>query len=100
MATMTKSETVQGTEQAIPAVMDAVVLRGFGGPEVLELTKVPTPEPRPHHLLIKVNAAGLNRFDHYIRQGEIAPELPWPHVLGADASGEVAASLLCLLVAH
>ena len=91
MATMTKNETVLGTEQSIVGVMKAVVIRGFGGPDVLELTEVPLAEPRPRHLLIKVNAAGLNRFDHYIRQGEIAPELPWPHILGADASGEVAA---------
>ena len=91
MATMTKSEAVRGTEQAIPAVMDAAVIRGFGGPEVFELTEVSLAEPRPLHLLIKVNAAGLNRFDHHIRRGDIAPELPWPHVLGADASGEVAA---------
>ena len=73
MATMTKSEAVRGTEQAIPAVMDAAVIRGFGGPEVFELTEVSLAEPRPLHLLIKVNAAGLNRFDHYIRRGDIAP---------------------------
>ena len=58
---------------------------------MLEATEVPLAEPQPRHLLVKVNAAGLNRFDHYIRQGEIAPELPWPHILGADAAGEVAA---------
>ncbi len=91
MATITKSDTVQGTEQSTAGVMTAAVIRGFGGPDALELTEVPLTEPQPDHLLIKVNAAGLNRFDHYIRQGEIAPELPWPHILGSDAAGEVAA---------
>ena len=91
MTTMTKSQTEQGTEQSIAPVMKAAVIMGFGGHDVLEPTEVPVAEPKPGHLLIKVNAAGLNRFDHYIRQGEIAPELPWPHILGTDAAGEVAA---------
>ena len=36
-------------------------------------------------------AAGVNRFDHYIREGSVTPELPFPHILGADVAGEVAA---------
>ena len=91
MTTTTKDQTVQGTEHSIATVMKAAVIQGFGGPDVLEPIEVPVAEPRPGHLLIKVKAAGLNRFDHSIRQGEIAPELPWPHILGADAAGEVAA---------
>ncbi len=91
MTTTTKSQAEHGTEQSIAPLMKAAVIRGFGGPDVLESAEVPVAEPRPGHLLIKVIAAGLNRFDHTIRQGEIAPELPWPHILGADAAGEVAA---------
>ena len=30
------------------------------------------------------------RVDHYIREGSIAPELPFPHILGGDGAGEVA----------
>jgi NADPH:quinone reductase-like Zn-dependent oxidoreductase len=33
---------------------------------------------------------GVERLDHYIREGSIVPELPFPHILGADAVGEVA----------
>ena len=76
MTTMTKNKTVRGTKQSMAGTMKAVVIRGFGGPDVLEPTEVPVVEPQPGHLLIKVNAAGLNRLDHSIRQGEIAPELP------------------------
>ncbi|MCH8961375.1 MAG: zinc-binding dehydrogenase [Bacteroidetes bacterium] len=36
-------------------------------------------------------ASGINRFDHYLREGSVVPELPFPHILGADAAGEVAA---------
>ena len=63
MTTMTKSQTEQGNEQSIAPVMTAAVIMGFGGHDVLESTEVPVVEPQPGHLLIKVNAAGLNRFD-------------------------------------
>ena len=44
MTTMTKSETVRGGEQSIAGTMRAVVIRGFGGPDVLEATDdVPPP---------------------------------------------------------
>ncbi len=65
--------------------MKAAVIREFGSFDVLKLEDVDRPKPRPGHVLVKVLAAGVNRFDHYIREGSIAPELPFPHVLGADA---------------
>ena len=71
--------------------MKAAVIHQFGGPEVLSYEDTETPEPRPGHLLIKVLAAGVNRFDHYIREGSVTQQLSFPHVLGSDASGEVAA---------
>ncbi len=70
--------------------MKAAVIREFGDVDVLKYEEVPTPEPKPGHVLIKVLAAGVNRFDHYIREGSVVPELPFPHILGADAAGEVA----------
>ena len=70
--------------------MKAAVIRKFGGPEVLKYENIETPKPKPGHVLIKVLAAGINRFDHYIREGSVVPKLPFPHILGADASGEVA----------
>ncbi len=71
--------------------MKAAVIHEFGDVDVLKYEDVPTPTPKPGHILIKVLAAGINRFDHYIREGSVAPELPFPHVLGADAAGTVAA---------
>lgn len=71
--------------------MKAAVIREFGEPEVLRYEEIATPEPAAGNLVIKVLAAGVNRFDHYIREGSVTPELPFPHVLGADAAGEVAA---------
>lgn len=71
--------------------MKAAVIRAFGDPDVLKLEEIETPKPGPGEVLVKVLAAGVNRLDHYIRAGEIAPELAWPHILGGDAAGEVAA---------
>ena len=70
--------------------MKATIIREFGDFDVLKYEDIERPKPRAGHILIKVLAAGVNRFDHYIREGSVVPELPFPHVLGADALGEVA----------
>ena len=69
--------------------MKAAVMHAFGDVDVLRIEEVPTPTPNPGHVLVKVLAAGVNRLDHYIREGSIVPDLPFPHILGADAAGEV-----------
>jgi len=70
--------------------MKAIIMQKFGGFDVLKYEEIETPVPKPGHILIKVLAAGVNRLDHYIREGSIAAELPFPHILGSDAAGEVA----------
>lgn len=70
--------------------MKAAVIHQFGDFDVLKYDDVPTPAPRPGQILIKVLAAGINRLDHYLREGSIVQELPFPHILGIDAAGEVA----------
>ena len=70
--------------------MKAAMMQEFGDVDVLKYGDLQTPSPKPGHVLVKVLAAGINRFDHYIREGSVVPELPFPHILGADASGEVA----------
>ncbi len=70
--------------------MKAAVIHEFGDFKVLRYENIETPKPKAGHILIKVLAAGVNRFDHYIREGSVVPELPFPHILGADAAGEVA----------
>ena len=70
--------------------MQAAIIREFGDVNVMKHEEVKTPKPRPGHMLIKVLASGVNRFDHYIREGSVVPELPFPHILGTDAAGEVA----------
>ncbi|MBW6394301.1 zinc-binding dehydrogenase [Thermus sp. SYSU G05001] len=69
--------------------MKAVVMEARGGPEVLKVTEVPTPEPGPKEVRIRVKAAALNHLDIWVRKGVASPKLPLPHILGADASGVV-----------
>ena len=70
--------------------MKAAIIRTFGAPEVLQYEDVATPTARPGHVVIKVLAAGVNRLEHYIREGSVLPSLAFPHVLGSDAVGTVA----------
>jgi NADPH:quinone reductase len=67
----------------------AVLLREPGGPEQLELTDLPDPEPGDGQVLVRVRAAGVNFADVLVRQGRYpqAPELPT--VLGREIAGEV-----------
>ncbi len=70
--------------------MKAAVIRAFGAPEVLKTEEVEAPKVARGQVIVKVLAALVNRLDHYIRLGEIAADLPFPHILGLDAVGEIA----------
>jgi NADPH2:quinone reductase len=71
--------------------MRAIVVREFGGPEVMKIEDVPPPWPGAGQILIHVQAIGVNPVDTYIRSGTYArkPNLPYtPH---ADIAGTVEA---------
>ncbi len=88
-ATLPETTTEQFSQAPPTKTMKAAVLRQFGEPDVLQYEEIDTPKPKPGNILIKVLAAGLNRLDHYLREGSVAPDLPLPHILGVDAVGEV-----------
>lgn len=69
--------------------MKAAVIHEFGDFDVLQYEDVATPKAKPGNVLVKILAAGVNRLDHYLREGSVVPEFPFPHILGADAAGEV-----------
>ncbi len=71
--------------------MKAVLFRQHGGPEVLEYTDFPTPEPKPGEALIRLRAAALNRMDVMVRNGWPGIRLELPHINGADGAGEIVA---------
>ncbi|MBD2259963.1 NADPH:quinone reductase [Pseudanabaena sp. FACHB-2040] len=70
--------------------MKAIRVHQFGGPEVMELEDVPTPKLEAGQVLVRVEAAGVNPVDTYIRAGSYArrPELPFTP--GIDGAGTVA----------
>ncbi|MFG1881608.1 hypothetical protein [Micromonospora sp. NPDC049102] len=49
--------------------MRAVIVRRFGGPEVLEIADLPRPEPGNGQVRIRVAATGVNRIDLSTRSG-------------------------------
>ena len=71
--------------------MKANVFDQYGGPEVLRYTDAPDPEVGPGDVLVRVRACAINHLDLWVRQG--LPRTPgvMPHILGADAAGDVAA---------
>ena len=71
--------------------MKAIVIREFGPPDVLRLEEVPTPEPGPGEVLIKVHAVSVNRtLDLVVRAGKYARAVTLPLVPGVDPSGVIA----------
>ena len=75
----------------IPDKMRAVIAPNPGGPEVLTLVERPVPTPGAGEILIKVEAAGVNRPDVLQRLGGYAPPPGASDVLGLEVAGEVAA---------
>lgn len=71
--------------------MKTVLFHRHGGPDVLEYTDFPAPEPQPGEVLIRLRAAALNRMDILVRNGWPGLKLELPHIDGADGAGEVAA---------
>ena len=71
--------------------MKAVLFRRHGGPEALEYTDFPTPQPKPGEALVRLHAAALNRMDVMVRNGWPGIRLELPHINGADGAGEVEA---------
>lgn len=70
--------------------MKALLLDQPGGPDTLRLGEIPDPTPGPGEVLIRVHATGLNPVDVGVAGGG-NPNWTWPHVLGLDAAGVIAA---------
>jgi putative PIG3 family NAD(P)H quinone oxidoreductase len=72
--------------------MRAIVIRQPGGPEVLELRDVPSPEPSRGEVRVRVRATAVNRADLLQRLGRYpAPPGSPPDIPGLEFAGEVEA---------
>jgi NADPH2:quinone reductase len=71
--------------------MKAILVREFGGPDVLKLEEVPTPKPAAGEVLVRIHAAGVNPYDTYMRAGTYPRKPPLPYTPGSDGAGVVEA---------
>jgi NADPH:quinone reductase len=77
--------------QKIPAKMPAITIVNPGPNARLELTELPVPEPGPHEILLKVEAAGLNRGDLMQAAGMYPSPPGSTPTMGLEAAGTVVA---------
>jgi NADPH2:quinone reductase len=76
----------------IPDTMRYVSAATAGGPEVLALATTAVPRPAPDEVLIRVQAAGVNRPDVLQRMGAYPPPPGASPILGLEVAGEVVAA--------
>jgi NADPH2:quinone reductase len=69
--------------------MKAVLLKGFGGPEVLEIGETDKPSPSDDQVAIRVAATSVNRPDIVQRQGRYPAPKGESEVLGLEVAGVV-----------
>jgi len=80
----TNNHTIEGD------AVRAVQITEFGGPEVLQLTELPDPNPGPGQTLIQVSRAGINYADtHHVENSYLAPA-KLPLVPGGEVAGRTA----------
>lgn len=83
--------------------MKAAVYRRYGPPDVIRIEDVPTPQPKPNELLVRVRATTVSAGDARLRSARVPPGFgvllrlgfgitgPRKPILGWDFAGEVAA---------
>jgi NADPH2:quinone reductase len=69
--------------------MKAIRVKEFGGPEVLQLEEVPTPQPGSNEVLVRMHAIGVNPVETYIRAGKYSRLPQLPYTPGNDGSGAI-----------
>jgi NADPH2:quinone reductase len=65
----------------------AIQIREFGGPEVLEHTEVPDPEPGDGEVLVNVARSGINFADTHVTRNDYLADQQLPLVPGGEISG-------------
>ncbi len=70
--------------------MKAVLMDEFGGPEVMKVGEIDTPEPKADEVLIKVIATSINRPDLVQRMGNYPAPAGDSEILGLEVAGTIA----------
>lgn len=69
--------------------MRAAIIRRHGGLDAVAVEQLPTPEPGPGEVLVRIRACALNHMDLWARKGIAGFEFPLPLIPGCDMAGEV-----------
>lgn len=69
--------------------MHAFRVEEHGGPEALRWVELPTPEPGPGEVRVKVRACALNHLDLWVRNGVPGHRFPLPLIPGSEIAGDV-----------
>lgn len=71
--------------------MIAAFINGYGHDQILKLGELPTPEPGPNDVLVKIHAASVNPIDFKVRDGKLrfVRAYQFPLILGHDCAGEI-----------
>lgn len=80
---------VEEVDMTLPAEMRFVDLPSFGGPEVMTTGHRALPQLKEGEILVRVEAAGVNRPDIAQRQGHYPPPKDASPILGLEVAGEV-----------
>jgi len=76
----------------IPTTMTCIEIADPGGPEALKAVQRPVPRPGAGEVLVRVEAAGVNRPDVMQRQGMYPPPPGAPDIPGLEIAGTVVAA--------
>jgi putative PIG3 family NAD(P)H quinone oxidoreductase len=77
---------------SLPTTMTAIAIREPGGPEVLVPAQTSIAAPGPSQILVKVEAAGVNRPDVLQRKGNYPPPPGASPIPGLEIAGEIIAA--------
>lgn len=80
-----------GAPDGTPPMMRAIEITAPGGPDALQMTMRPRPVPKPGEVLIRVDAAGVNRPDILQRMGLYPPPEGASDLPGLEVAGTIAA---------
>ncbi|MBF6559658.1 MAG: quinone oxidoreductase [Candidatus Binataceae bacterium] len=69
--------------------MKAIQFKEVGGPDVMKLVEVATPEVRPGMVRMRVHAAGINFADTFFREGNYLIKPKLPDTPGMEAAGVI-----------
>ena len=67
--------------------MKAIRVSEYGGPSVLKIEEIPTPQPGPGQVLVRNHAVGVNPVDTYLRSNTDNRGPKLPYTPGGDAGG-------------